>query len=226
MMFLTTLEKEKRKSYHNILIKFKPKFWVTAMFPHGFENNKYEHWEIKDLSNNDVSVRGSPILKMDDDHKLGIYLNGTTRIVSKHSFTDTFTFFIVCRKRNKDDIGRLITGNWGNIVIGFWNNYIDVVHMNKFIVPGRLVDDTDLYFFMLRVKTNYIDYRNIFHGFVSSKDNITIPHFKNIVIGQPITFTKDHSPGYIYECLCFDYFLNDDDVYIIIDFIKKFYASK
>ena len=54
-----------------------------------------------------------------------------------------------------NDGGRFITGKCGNIVVGFWNNMKDVVHMNEFLSRGTSADTganaiADLFFFVLR----------------------------------------------------------------------------
>lgn len=221
----TILEKEKRKAYHSILDKYKPKFWLSAMFPYGFaEKQNFEPWAMKDLCENGINIYNTPILKMDADHHIGIYLGTDVRIKSSFSFTDTFSFFILCRKANKNDVGRFITGIWGNIVVGFWGKNKDVVHINEFLVRGSETTNNELYFFYIRSerKLKYVYLSNVFDDIhiMHLKEGI-FPNFKQVVIGQPITFTKESMAGWIYECICFDNFIEDPKE--IVSFIKKYY---
>ena len=136
MIILHTIEKERRKDYNYILQKYKPNFWLSAMFPYSFAYYTHEAWDFKDLSNNGLKIVDVPELKMDVQHHIGIYFDSKCRIKSEYSFSNNFTFFIICRKNNTT--GRLITGKWGNIVLGYWSNHSDVVHFNEFLSFGKI----------------------------------------------------------------------------------------
>ena len=159
---------------------------------------------------------------MDPHHHIGIYLTKESRIRSNFTFTDSFSFFILCRKAPKEE-GRFITGKWGNIVLGFWQKMKDVIHMNEFISKGDSADSDALYFIVLRSdrKSKYIYFKNVFEDTWSAHLRKSLPSFGQLVIGEPITFTKESMSGWIYECICFDYFI--DDPKEIISFIKKYY---
>ena len=68
------------------------------MFPYGFENSFTDKWKITDLSGNGLTTKQGPELKMDDEHHIGIYFDSTSRIKSEFTFSNSFTFFILCRK--------------------------------------------------------------------------------------------------------------------------------
>ena len=92
------------------------------MFPYGFADNKIEPWNVKDLSENEINIYDNLELKMDAHQHIGICISYESWIRSNFTFTDTFSFFILCRKDAKNGGGRFITGKWGNIFVGFWNN--------------------------------------------------------------------------------------------------------
>ena len=195
------------------------------MFPFGFENTRNDIWDFQDLSGNGLMIREHPELTMYNEHLIAIYFNTISRIKSQYTFSNEFSFFILCRKADMNNIGRLITGRWGNIVIGFWNKYKDFVHINKKIYSGTLVEKTNLEFFVLRYdnKDKYIYYENVF-GKISRITLVeSLSKFDQIVLGKPTTFSKETQTGFIYECICFNYFIKDPDE--IIDFIKRYYIK-
>jgi hypothetical protein len=125
-IYIHELEKNKCKEYRDILNKFKPVFWISAMLPYGFEYSPKEFWMFQDLTGSTTDIIGHPYLKSDKNHNTGIYFDGESRIISKYEFKDIFSLFILCRKNTKKS-GRLITGKWGNNVVGFWHDAVDFV---------------------------------------------------------------------------------------------------
>ena len=224
------LEKEKRKVYHSILDKYKPKFWLSAMFPYGFENSHTsDKWNFKDLSGNGLIIKHTPELKMDNEHHIGIYFDSTVRIKSHFAFSNSFTFVILCRKDkgslgSSTPTGRLITGMWGNMAIGYWSTHSDVVHLNEFISFGQVNEKSELYFFIVRsdIKNKYVYFHNVFENITKGQKVESLTKFNQVVLGRPITFSKESLSGYIYECICFDYFIENLDE--IKNFIKKYYS--
>ena len=65
---------------------------------------------MKDLSENGINIYNNPELRMDAHQHIGFYISNESRIRSNFTFTDTFSFFILCRKDPKND-GGIILGN-------------------------------------------------------------------------------------------------------------------
>ena len=68
-------------------------------------------------------------------------------------------------------------------------------------------------------------YDNVFENITKGKLVESLPKFNQIVLGKPTIFSKESLSGYIYECICFDYNVEDKESRDeIIHFIKKYYS--
>ena len=219
------IDKNHRKIYLD-LQKFKPKIWLSALYPYGFENQRYlDHWQYTNLGTNTekLKIYGYPKLKLDKDNNIGFYFNGTSHIMIPNDSSD-YTLIILCRKENKYDEGRLITGDSGNAVIGFWKDKANVLWMNESIVKGEDAEDK-MYIFVLTKKDNKIKFlaNNTWHEKI-----IDISKFYklfNIIFGRPIIASNEAIPGFIYEILLFDKCLEIFQADLFIAMLKSTYKK-
>jgi uncharacterized alkaline shock family protein YloU len=235
-IYIREVEKNKRNDYKKFLDNYKPKFWISAMFPYGLQNkNQKEFWMYQDLTGNPVLIVEHPMLKVDENHNVGFYFDGESRIVSNYYFKENFSFIILCRK-DKNKPGRLITRKWGNNVIGFWGNATDFIWLNKQIIETHNInnnledntlklysvvsdaDNTILHFSDHRVNKKILEFNY-------KNKNVLPINFTNIVLGKPISMAKEIGQGFIYECICFDYVIKQkalDEIFIVFE---KYYYT-
>jgi hypothetical protein len=143
----------------------------------------------------------------------------------------------------------LITGKWGNNVIGFWHDAVDFVWLNKKLIPDsninyNLNDDTLKLYSLISEKAFFIvnkpsikwteisrylyfdehfSNKKIFQDNYDEEGQLKL-NFSNIVLGKPVSMSKENGIGYIYECICFDRVLNLDETNKIVTFLKKYYS--
>ena len=219
------IDKNHRKVYLD-LQKFKPKIWLSALYPYGFENQRYlDHWQYSNLgtSTEKLKIYGYPKLKLDKDNHVGFYFNAASRIILPNNSSD-YTLIILCRKEDAYDKGRLITGDHGNAVIGFWKNFTYVLWLNENVFIGEVATD-NMYTFVLTKKDDKIKFLVNLTWREKTVDTSTFYKIQNIILGRPFIVPNETISGYIYEFILFDKSLEIFKINLVLGMLKLSYKK-
>ena len=236
------------QSYKDILKTYKPKFWISGFYPYGLHGGS---WDYKDLSfdtvymdyivesketheTNITTIYGN--LKLKFDEYSAIYFDGHCRIKSAFSFKTDYTFFLLAKKQNlgNKNEGKFFTSVNKDSVLGWWRNldrvlWVDNLHKG---MAGDNVEphlsDSNIHLWILRSKYDgghkhqFWDENTLLYNEIVN-DFGYIDNWDNVIIGEPILFKNDSLKAFLYEVICFDKALDNNEIELIKAFLSKYY---
>ena len=233
---ISSISSLKRLEDYNIIHKMKGlKFWISGYYPKGFHHQSpngfvdLSNSSFGDLVGENISHQGQLKLRFNDYPC--IFLDGETNIRSSFNFLYEYTFFFLGRKLHKKASGRLFSSGKGNNVLGWFGIYDQTLWVNQEIYRKKHSSDKEIHLWIVRVFdkdpesakgeiTFYDgDFQLVTTSFYKTK-------YYNVVLGQPVLYKAESLKGYIYEVICFDYGLNDEEIKTVRNFIKKYYSYK
>ena len=105
------------------------KFWVSGNYPKGF--HPQGHVEYVNLGGENSKLHHNGTLQLAYNEHPCIFFDGKTNIFSVFDFNEEYTFFLLAKKKNKDDIGRMFTSSVGNKLLGWWDKYHQTLWMDE-----------------------------------------------------------------------------------------------
>ena len=197
----------KRSLYKSIIDTHKPTFWISSVFPHGFNNDKTS---IQDLTGTGLTITNT----VSKDLRFGL----TSRITSTGTYAKQFTFFIKAKKLSTRG-GRLFTSSGGNILFGWWMGnqralWIEgeVYGLGSNIQPA----DTNVHTYILTSNNDlkaFYDEKSLVVSTSAGGDDWK----GSVVLGQPITAATENSEFQVYEAIAFNKVLDQDTCFKIYD---------
>ena len=230
---LTSVSSLERLKAYQIIQKMPGlKFWISGYYPKGFHHQSSNNFV--DLSNSsqtgeNIAHQGQLELRIKDYPC--IFLDGETNIRSSFVFSYEYTFFLLGRKLLTKASGRLFSSEKGNNVLGWWESYDQTLWANQEIYRKKHSADKEIHLWIVRVfnkdpesdKGEITFYDGDFHLVTTS---FYKTKYYNVVLGQPVLYKKESLKGYIYEVICFDYGLKDEEIETVRNFIKTYYSYK
>ena len=186
--------------------------------------NQLDNTAIENLVNNTISIN-EDVSKTISNGFYGFRLNGSNRIVSSSTFTTKFTFFFVMSADDTSS-GRLITSHEENILFGYWGTRLGSFWINENInLQGFSSKEGNIQFLICRndndVKTAW-RYDKMEKKLKKCVTDSTAGRnsWGKMVIGKPV-LANEIGKGHLYEAICIQNTLTDEQVHIVFDRIKK-----
>lgn len=209
---LETIKRLLRYDDYKKIKDLKPKFWISQYYHKEFS----ETFKPLDSSNSITDISG----ESGSAHEGGLTKTGTiTRNSSGFNFTatnrvtsafdfnlDTYTFFLLAKRKNTTDSARLFTSSEGNVLFGYWSTYMDCLWINSNVygVSSNKTDaTTDLKLYILVC----VEGKKFFYDFNSNiiiSDDGDNKWGGKVVIGQSPIYPDEGGDFYVQEVLCFD----------------------
>ena len=195
-------------------------FWVSAHYPYGFHT--YTNWIIDLVPERNTIIYGD--LKMKFNEHPAFYFNGKTRIISHYKFGTVYTFFLLARKEQAKDIGRVFTSRKGNRLLGWWNIYDRVLWIDQKHIQNNHPADDKIHLWILKSdKENTKEFYDGNEKIYSGK-NDNNEEWEEVVLGKPTMYPEESLNGcYVYECICFNVALSELEIFKIRDVLNKYY---
>ncbi len=211
-------------NYKYINDTFKPTFWVSAFFNQGLliqdSSTLVNSTNIKEITGNGCAQSGTFTYVNENDVNISLRLNGSNQILSVAKYQNYYTFFLIMKK-DLNSYGRLFNNIIENQTFGFMGNQVGNIWLNADVKASFRVNDGKRKFMILRNnngrKDAWLDTER--YLFASRAGDSSWGH--GVSIGKN-AFNKN-ALGHMYEVICFDKILNNDDISTISEKLKLYY---
>ena len=175
---------------------------------------------IKEITGSDSVNRGTFTFTKEDDDNISLRLDGSNKITSNVKYQNFYTFILIMSK-DLNSIGRLFNNSTENQLFGFWSNQVGSIWLNDDVKLNHKTNDGKRKFMILRNNDDSKDAWLNDEQYVTNtgKGDRNWGHY--VSIGTNIH--NENAKGKMYEVICFNKALSNDDIKIITDSLKEYY---
>ena len=193
-------------------------FWLSGFYPRGLHPQSSSNFI--DLTREDALLHHTGKVQLIYNEHPCLYFDSKSNVISTYEFNDDFTFFFLAKKESGS--GRLFTSKEGNKVMGWWHAYDQSLWFDQEIYWPKHESDNKIHLYSLIVKDSYIAFYDGEKSLATAyKAKLSL--WKNVVIGKPLNYPTESLIGCVYEVLCYNYALNEEEINKVYTFLKTYY---
>ena len=210
--------------YSYIKNNFKPTFWVSGFFNQGVKvmdnTTLVNSTAIKEITGSDSVNRGTFTFTKEDDDNISLRLDGSNKITSNVKYQNFYTFILIMSK-DLNSIGRLFNNSTENQLFGFWSNQVGSIWLNDDVKINHKINDGKRKFMILRNNDDSKDAWLNGEQYVTNAGQGDRNWGHYVSVGTNVF--NENAKGKMYEVICFNKALSNDDIEIITDRLKEYY---